>query len=184
MTVEEIFGLMSQHMIQGMMVHAQMADYFRFLGLEGYAQCHEYHFLAETKNYRKLSQYYTKHYNKLILDLPIENPHIIPSDWSQYTRYEVSSDIRKNSVIAGFEKWLDWETKTKKIYEMYCKELFNNNEFGSMVEIENYVRDVDKEIKDVHQKIISLKSVDYDMSDIHNEQEKEMKKYKKRIKEI
>jgi hypothetical protein len=184
MTIEEIFGLLAQHMIKGMMVHAQMADYFRFLGLEGYAECHEYHYLEESKNYRELVKYYTLHYNKLILDLPIENPHIIPDDWGQFTRYEVTPAVRKNAISIGFDKWMDWEQKTKKVYEGYCKELYNLGEIASMKEIEKFVEDVNKEIAEGYKKIVSLKSIDYDISNIYDEQGKLQKKFYKKIKEI
>ena len=35
MTVEEIFSDLSKHMIEGLMAHSQLSDYFGFLGLEG-----------------------------------------------------------------------------------------------------------------------------------------------------
>ncbi len=35
MTIEEIFSEISKHMIEGIMIHAQMADYYNFLGLKG-----------------------------------------------------------------------------------------------------------------------------------------------------
>lgn len=184
MTVEEIFGLIAQHMIKGMMVHVQLSDYFNFIGLKGYAKCHEYHYYEESKNYRDLVNYYMRHYNKIVLDLPVENPHIIPDDWSQFTRYEVSSTVRKNAVISGFDKWLDWELKTKKTYNNYCKELYNLNEIASMTKIKEYVEDVDEEIAEGHDKILGLKTVDYDIFEIYEEQEKLEKKFTKKIKEL
>jgi hypothetical protein len=184
MTVEEIFSLIVQHMIKGMMVHAQMADYFRFLSLDGYAECHEYHYSEESKNYRKLVEYYTKHYNKLVLETPIENPHIIPEDCSKFTRYEVTPEVRKNAVVAGFDKWMDWEIKTKRVYEGYCKELFSLGEIASMIELEKYVKDVDDEIEEGYKKIASLKSINYNISNIYDEQDDLYKKFKKKIKEV
>ena len=46
MTIEEIFGRISQHMIRGMMTHDQLASYYDFLGLRGYKRCHEYHYFS------------------------------------------------------------------------------------------------------------------------------------------
>ena len=55
MTYEEIFSNISAHMIKGIMFHAQMADYFDFLGLKGYKRLHEYHYFDESIMFRKLS---------------------------------------------------------------------------------------------------------------------------------
>ena len=35
MTVEEIYAELSAHMIKGIMMHEQLANYYDFLGLEG-----------------------------------------------------------------------------------------------------------------------------------------------------
>ena len=66
MTIEEIYGRISKHMILGMMIHDQLANYYDFLGLKGYKRCHEYHFLSETCAYRGLNRYFINHHNKLI----------------------------------------------------------------------------------------------------------------------
>ena len=36
MTIDEIFSLMAEHMVEGLMTHAQLADFYNFLGLKGY----------------------------------------------------------------------------------------------------------------------------------------------------
>lgn len=60
MTVEEIFSKISAHMIEGMMFHEQMCNYYDFLGLHGYKRCHEYHYLCETIEHRKLERFYIR----------------------------------------------------------------------------------------------------------------------------
>ena len=102
----------------------------------------------------------------------------------QFTRYEVTPAVRKNAISIGFDKWMDWEQKTKKVYEGYCKELYNLGEIASMKEIEKFVEDVNKEIAEGYKKIVSLKSIDYDISNIYDEQGKLQKKFYKKIKEI
>ena len=49
MSIDEIFSKMSEHMVKGMMVHEQLMNSYLYLGLKGYAACHEYHYLEETK---------------------------------------------------------------------------------------------------------------------------------------
>jgi len=53
-------------MVEGIMYHDDMAKAYDFLGLSGFARCHDYHHICETKNYRKLSHYYATHFHKLI----------------------------------------------------------------------------------------------------------------------
>ena len=104
--------------------------------------------------------------------------------WSRPRRSRRAPAVRKNAISIGFDKWMDWEQKTKKVYEGYCKELYNLGEIASMKEIEKFVEDVNKEIAEGYKKIVSLKSIDYDISNIYDEQGKLQKKFYKKIKEI
>ena len=45
----------SNHMIEGTMVHFQLSQYFGFLGMKGYEKCHKYHYLIESKELANLS---------------------------------------------------------------------------------------------------------------------------------
>ena len=55
MTIDEIFSQLGAHMVEGLMIHSQMSDYFGFLGLKGYQECHKYHYFEENANYRRLN---------------------------------------------------------------------------------------------------------------------------------
>ena len=183
MTVEEIFSEISKHMIEGIMIHAQMADYYNFLGLKGYSKCHEYHFIDENSNFRKLSWYYLKHYNKLIPERSNENPNVIPSTWYKYLRHEVDANTRKASIQAGIERWVNWEANTKAFYQTMCKELMNINEVAAAQEIKKYVEDVDRELVTAQQRYLEDKAIDFDIYNIMCNQEHIYKKYTKKIKE-
>jgi len=50
MTVEEIFNKLASHMVEGIMYHDDMAKAYDFLGLSGFARCHDYHHICELKN--------------------------------------------------------------------------------------------------------------------------------------
>lgn len=184
MTVDEIFSALSEHMIEGLMIHSQFSDYFGFLGLDGYQMCHKYHYFEENNNYKKLSNYYLHHYNKIIKETPFKNPEIIPSSWYQYTRHDVNTTTRKNAIQAAMERWVNWERDTKKLYEELYQELIKLNEIASANEICKYIKDVDDELAKACQKHIELIADDYDISDIIVEQEQLVKRYKKKLKEI
>ena len=40
MTVEEIFKNLANHMIKGLILHSELANYYDFLNLTGYKKCH------------------------------------------------------------------------------------------------------------------------------------------------
>ena len=65
MNSEELFAKISAHMVKGIMFHAQMADYYDFLGLRGYKRMHEYHYFEESMMFRALHRYYINNYCKL-----------------------------------------------------------------------------------------------------------------------
>lgn len=184
MKVDEIFASISQRMIEGLMTHSQLADYFGFLGLEGYQQCHLYHFFEENNNYKKLSKYYLKHYSKILIEMPFQNPKIIPEDWWQYTREQVTEPVRKNAIQAGFERWVKWEKDTKKFYEQSYANLTSLGENAAAAELQKYIIDVDYELAEATQYLITLSAIDYSVKDIMLDQEKKRKEYCKKVKEI
>jgi len=184
MTVEEIFSLIAEHMVEGLMTHAQLADLFNFLGLEGYQKCHEYHYYCENKNFRDITDYYLKHFNKLVAERPFKNPKIIPENWNQFNRFQVDESTRKNYIKYGFEKWVGWEKDTKTLYQEYHQALMQTGSVAAALLLEEYIKDVDDELAKAEQYLLFCSSINYDIHDIIMEQEKEYQKYKKKIKEI
>lgn len=184
MTVEEVYSKIATHMIEGIMIHDQLTTYYDFLQLKGYKRCHEYHYLCENIAYRGINRYYTNHHNKMIEIEQIPNPGLIPSGWYKYTRHDVDPNTKRNAVKVGLEKWVEWESSTKKLYEKMYSELIAIGEVASAFKIKELIEDVDNELKCAERKLINAKAVDYNLSDILNEQESEHKKYKIKMKEI
>lgn len=184
MTIEEIFSDLSKHMIEGLMAHSQLSDYFGFLGLEGYQASHKYHYFEENANYRRLSEYYLSHYNKIIFEKKTDNPSLIPESWYQYSKQDVNAQTRKNAIQTGFEKWIEWEKKTKELYGKYCYELISMKEVAAAEELKYYLMDVNKELSTAQQKYLALVANNFNISDILNEQDELLKTYKNKLKEI
>ena len=184
MTVDEIFTELSTRMLKGMMTHEQLSNYYKFLGLNGYAKCHEYHFMKETCNYRKLQRYYLSHYNQLVQESEFDNPSVIPESWYNYTRQDVDPSTKKTAVKNGLTLWVSWEEETKKLYESLYKELCELGEIASANLLIDYITDVTQEVKDAQGYLINKISTGFDMTDIVQEQSKKHKKYKNLINEI
>ena len=182
MTVEEIFKQISAHMIKGLMIHDQLADYYDFLSLRGYKRCHEYHYKIENASYRKLHRYYLNHHNRLIPEERIDNPNIIPESWYKYKRQDVDASTKKNAVSTGMNKWVEWETETKDILSKAYTDLMQIEEEASALFIAELIKDVDCELKYAKRKQIDLNVIDYNIEYILQEQTCIHDKYKKLLK--
>lgn len=176
---EQIFAKIIQHMIKGLMVHEQMADYYDFLNLQGYKRCHEYHCIVEACNYRKTCRFFINYYNKLVPELPVENPKVIPANWTGYTRQDVDMSTKRNAVKKGIEMWCDWEKETKQLYEKSYKELMEIGDIKAAKFVEELICDVTHELKKIYRYSLNLKAVDYDIVYIVESQDKQHKKFKK-----
>lgn len=182
MTLTDIYSELSNHMLEGVMLHKQLSDYYIFLGLPGYSKTHHYHYLEESKAYSELTTFYISHFNRLLPETEIKNPSIIPSNWYRYDRCDVDSDTKQDSVIKGFDIWIDWENDTKKLYESFYNSLMQMGEVSSAIFIEKYITDVNNELECALSEKLYLKSVEWNMGYIVGEQENLYKKYSKMMK--
>ena len=112
MGIEEIYALVSQRMLQGSMLHEQLANYYEFLGLEGYKCCHEYHLREEFRKYREFICYAITQTSRLVPKQSVDSltfNDIIPNNWYNFTRAEMDINTKRSSVKNAVEKWLHWE---------------------------------------------------------------------------
>lgn len=180
MTIEEIFNKIASHMREGILYHDKMAQVYNFLSLYGYAQCQEYHFFEENYNYKKLLHYYAKHYYKLLIMENIEIPKIIPENWYKYTTMAVDVGTKRNTIKELMTKWVEWERSTKKLYEEMRQELYLLKEVDAALFIDNFIKDVSKELSQAEQQLLMLETIGYDIVEIADQQEKLYNKYKKK----
>ena len=171
-------------MIKGMMTHEQLANYYDFLGLEGYKRCHEYHYLAETCAYRGLCRYFINHHDKLIPYRDVDNPEVIPSAWYDHVRSDVNPSTKKNAVRTGLTSWVEWERETKKLYERMYKELMDIDEVASACKIKELIHDVDHELKKAERYWLNKEAIGYDLTAIVEEQRKKHNKYKRKLEHL
>ena len=178
MTVEQIFSEIINHMVKGLMIHEHLANYYDFLGLQGYRQCHEYHYKEESCSYRKLYHFYITTYNRLLPDMRFENPEVIPSNWISYTRQDVDMKTKRMAVQEGLTKWVNWERSTLDLYKEMYQELIKLGEIGSAVRLEENICDVMEELKTAEKYQLNKVAINYDMNIIVDEQRKLHDKYK------
>lgn len=164
MTVNEIFGRINAHQIEGIMLHDQLAEYFDFLNLQGYKRQQEYHALAEFAERRTVVRYFLNHFNRLLPETSAKDPEAIPAAWRSYTRQQVDAGTKRKAVRDAFLRWRSWESETKKLYEQAYSDLCDLGEIAAACKVKQLVECVDAELKCVDRQHITLESVDYDLS--------------------
>ena len=172
MTVKEIFEQLTNHMLEGIMIHEQFISYYEFLGLDGYARCHEHHYKQESESYRKIYHYFMSTYNMLLPEPRFPQPQIIPESWHKYTRQEVDLKTKQSAVQQGLERWISWEKDTYSFYQQLYLELINNNKLIDAEEIKCLIYDVKEELSKAEQYQLNKIATNYNMIDIIKEQKK------------
>lgn len=166
MTVEEIFTKISEHMTNALMTHDQFANYYRFLGLPGYADCHTHRFMDETESYIALNKHFINHHNKLIPEAKFDNKSVIPTSWYQYRRQDVDNNTRKSAVRDGLTAWVEWERATVLLYQSMYKELMDMGEVLDAHFVMGLAKDTSKELKKAEQYHLNKVMCDYDLCDM------------------
>ena len=139
MSIDEIFSSLSSHMIKGIMLHEQLMNSYLFLGLYGYAKCHEYHYLSETKGSILLKRFVIDHYGILIKQENFSIPDIIPASWLTIHREDVDRSTRYQAMTAALNTWISWEEETRDLYETAYKELLSKNDVPAAEFIKDYI---------------------------------------------
>ena len=184
MSPEEIFGQLIAHMLEGMMTHEQLANYFDFLALKGYRRCHEYHYLEETKDHRDIQGYYISHYGRLLPDPRLNITEIIPQSWYSHVRQDVDRATKQEAVQNGLQRWRSWEYETKRLYQSLYGALLSIGEMAAAEKVGGLVADVDEELAEAEQMYLEALSVGFDLTVIMPDQKEKYKEYSKKLKDI
>ena len=171
MTAEEIFTNVSAHMIVGVMIHKELADYYDFMSLANYEKIHSKQYISESKALRKLNKYYITRFYKLIPEPRVEIPSVIPKDIYKHKSDDLSPMDVRQSVKRTLELWVDWETQTKKLYEESYAELITNGDICSALYIGKLVEDVDEELVEARALLMKNQHTDFDIVKIIEDQE-------------
>lgn len=184
MTANETFSKISSHLIEGMMLHDKMADYYDFIGLMGFKRIHEYRFLKDAAELRGVHRYFINHFNMLVPDKAVSQDWSIPMSWMEHVREDVGTETKRNAVISGMEKWKLWEHDTKRLYEQCYVELCDINEVAAACKVKELVSDADMTSKCADRLYIKLKGMDYDMPTIYILQDEIHSEYDEKTKGI
>lgn len=180
----DIYSMLNTHMITALMLHDQMADLYDFLNLHGFKRLHEYQHIAESIERRKLKRYVLNHHNMLLMDENVENPKIIPMEWYDYNRFDVTPQVREQSIRKSFQRYREWESNTKEMYASACRAFFENGRAADAEYVTCLLKDVDTELKCLERLELELECCGYDITYILTIQSELHKKYKEKTKEL
>lgn len=171
-SVHEIFNSIAEHMQKGLSVHEQLANYYDFLGMDGFSEEHEHHYNEEAQNLRNLNRYYLNNYDKMLNPKKGEEPSIIPQNWYKHTRNEVDPTTKRSGVENGIKQWRDWESNTKHEYEKAYKQLMDMNETSAAFFVKDLIDNVAEELETVNKQSRKLKDEEFDLKYITELQDK------------
>lgn len=105
-------------------------------------------------------------------EMELNNPKVIPASWYRYKRQDVDTNTRRNAVKEGYERWIDWETQTKALYEKHSKALLDDGAVAAAIVVGKLADDVSDELADAEKEKLELEAMDYDPTGIIDMQSK------------
>lgn len=178
--VEELYALIDERMCQALDFHSQLADYFCFLGLQGFKRMCEYQYMKECAEMRKMHRRYIDHHNRVLPVRDIEKPDLIPKDWARYTTKDIDDSVVPKFVRMALTEWYEWEKESKEILEEICQQMQDMGLHADVEYVKDCIVDGEKECKKVMRLYEQLNGTGYDATAIHGMQDKYHEKYKKK----
>lgn len=179
-----LYSLMESHMVEGIMFHNDMSDYFNFIGLHGFKRIHEYQFYEENKNRRLLVRNVLDVHNVLIPHVEVETKEYIPRDWYKYTRMNIDDTIIPKLTRNAWKMYREWEEQTKEMYENIACAFMKKEMLMDYSTVMCYVKDVQGELKKIYRMCECLSNVAYDPVYIMEIQGKVHDKYKHKLNKL
>lgn len=184
MSCEDIYADVNKRMTTALMFHANMSDYFSFMGLHGFRRIHECQYFEESIGKRKLHRKVLDFHNKLIPELGHDKLEVVPADWYKHTRMDIDDSVLAKFVKTALKQYKEWEEETKCFYECVAHVFL---ERGEMIDYELmmcYVKHVQCELKKIYRLCEELNEVGYDVLYIMEVQKRIHEEYKNKMKKL
>lgn len=144
MNVMDIISTAVRHMVEGLMFHDQMMQFFLYMGLPGLARLQEKRYLSESKAMARLQRYAVQAYGTIPSDSGTNARDYIPSTWRDSPRNLVDLRGMENARVA-LETWEGWEADTCKLYGQLYFQAGEIRDAAASETLAELVRDADKE---------------------------------------
>jgi len=167
MIIKPVFERLNQRAIEALMLHSQLADYFGYLGLNAFKKMHEKQFFEEAEDRMKMKCFYMQMTDTVLEDAPVtKDIKLIPHDWTQSSRCDISASVKTRAVLEGFQKYMEWEKETREILQDCAKQLHNDGDMCAYDFVICMAKKQSEELAEIKDIMVKLKAVDYDMAAI------------------
>ena len=168
--MHEIFKKLSNRMVGAMMIHTQLTELFNFIDLEPDAKRQKKQLHEESGGLLKLEKYAAQHHHILITSDNPPQVDILNLGMLKQSSDQLSPENRAYLIRYAMKEWIEWEKESKIMYEdAYCN-LVDMSEIAAADFVLQYVRDVDKELKDAELLYRVRDAIDWDLATIYDEQ--------------
>lgn len=180
----QLYSVMNKRMTTALMLHAEMSDYFNFMGLHGFKRMHEYQYFKESIGKRKLNRTYLDMHNKFISEKGHEKIDVIPVEWYKHTRMDIDDGILPKYTKMALNTYKQWEEETKELLENICHVILERGKISDYNIMLCYLDDVQCELKKIYRLVEELNGVGYDVLYIVEKQKEIHDCYKEKMKHL
>jgi hypothetical protein len=170
MTTHNIFTKLANRMVGAMMTHTQLTELFNFIDLKSDAKRQKKQLHEETDGLLKLEKYAAQHHHILITSNNPQQVDILNIGMLKQQNDELSPDNKIYLIQYALKEWIEWEKKSKIIYEDAYRNLVDMSEIAAADFVLQYVRDVDKELRDAELLYRVRDAIDWDLATIYDKQ--------------
>lgn len=168
--MHEIFKKLSNRMVGAMMVHTQLTELFNFIDLEPDAKRQKKQLHEESDGLLKLEKYAAQHHHILITSDNPPQVDILNLGMLKQSSDQLSPENRAYLIRYAMKEWIEWEKESKIMYEDAYHNLVDMSEIAAADFVLQYVRDVDKELKDAELLYRVRDAIDWDLPTIYDKQ--------------
>lgn len=168
--MHEIFKKLSNRMVGAMMVHTQLTELFNFIDLEFDAKRQKKQLHDESDGLLKLEKYAAQHHHILITSDNPPQVDILNLGMLKQSSDQLSPENRAYLIRYAMKEWIEWEKESKIMYEDAYHNLIDMSEIAAADFVLQYVRDVDKELKDAELLYRVRDAIDWDLPTIYDKQ--------------
>lgn len=170
MTTHNIFTKLANRMVGAMMIHTQLTELFNFIDLESDAKRQKKQLREETDGLLKLEKYAAQHHHILITSDNPPQVDILNLGMLKQPNDKLSPDNKIYLIQYAMKEWIEWEKESKIMYEDSYRNLIDMSEIATADFVLQYVRDVDKELRDAEFLYRVRDAIDWDLPTIYDKQ--------------
>lgn len=170
MTIYDIFAKLSNRMVGAMMVHTQLTELFTFIDLEPDIKRQKKQLHEETDGLLKLEKYAAQHHHILITSDNPPQVDILNLGMLKEPNDKLSPDNKIYLIQYAMKEWIEWERESKIMYEDAYRNLVDMSEIATAEFVLEYVKDVDKELRDAELLYRVRDAIDWDLATIYDKQ--------------